>query len=139
MRTMFQFTLIRSRSLTLEMVFYFEVLLEIIDFLELTSAFFPLSTFPAAMLGTQLNYLVTENKIQKNCIIRLDKYLCNTISGRRIVIILVLEVLAEDIGHVIGLFDVFVVCCLMFCNCPTSSSHTIHTHTHTNRQPGGDA
>eukprot|EP00052_Salpingoeca_macrocollata_P000789 m.22292 g.22292 ORF g.22292 m.22292 type:complete len:626 (+) comp10867_c0_seq1:86-1963(+) len=57
---------------------------------------------PSAMLGTQLNHLVTENLIQKNGIIRLDKYLCNVISNRRIVIILGLEVLSPDIGHVIG-------------------------------------
>lgn len=55
------------------------------------------------MLATQLNSLVTSNAIQKNGIIRLTKYLCNTVSGRRIVILLSLEIVSGDIGFMIGI------------------------------------
>lgn len=56
------------------------------------------------MLATQLNSLVTSNAIQKNGIIRLTKYLCNTVSGRRIVILLSLEIVSGDIGFIIGMY-----------------------------------
>lgn len=56
---------------------------------------------PSAMLATQLNEYVTDGRIDRNCIVRVTKYICNTVSGRRIIIILGLEVLAtvaEQIG-----------------------------------------
>ena len=55
----------------------------------------------AAMLATQLNHMVTSNAIQRNGIIKLTKYLCNIVSGRRIVIILGIDVLSGDVGEVI--------------------------------------
>ena len=54
------------------------------------------------MLATQLNHMVTSNAIQRNGIIKLTKYLCNIVSGRRIVIILGIDVLSGDVGEVIG-------------------------------------
>ena len=36
-----------------------------------------------AMLATQLNYMVNENKLDAKAIIRLDKYICNVIQGTR--------------------------------------------------------
>jgi hypothetical protein len=54
------------------------------------------------MLATQLNALVTSNAIQRNGVVRLNKYLCNIVSNRRIVIVLGLDVVAADVGYVIG-------------------------------------
>lgn len=57
---------------------------------------------PSCMLATQLNSLITEDQIQKNGIIRLDKYICNTVSSRRIIIVLQVTVISPDVGHIIG-------------------------------------
>lgn len=57
---------------------------------------------PSAMLATQLNDLISENKIEKNGIVRVTKYICNTVSNRRIVIILGVDIISGDIGHQIG-------------------------------------
>ena len=51
---------------------------------------------PSAMLATQLNHYIEDGKIKKNGIIKLNKYICNAVGGRRIVIILELEVLHEE-------------------------------------------
>ncbi|KAJ3238226.1 Replication factor A protein 1 [Chytriomyces hyalinus] len=40
------------------------------------------------MLATQLNHLITSNQIVKHSVVRIDKMLCNEISGKRILIIL---------------------------------------------------
>eukprot|EP00047_Mylnosiga_fluctuans_P003845 m.231293 g.231293 ORF g.231293 m.231293 type:complete len:640 (+) comp12192_c0_seq1:30-1949(+) len=55
-----------------------------------------------AMLATQLNSLVTNNQIQRNGIVKLTKFLCNTVSNRKIVIMLSVDVLSADIGYMIG-------------------------------------
>ena len=60
------------------------------------------SHIAATMLATQLNALVTSNAIQRNGVVRLNKYLCNIVSNRRIVIVLGLDVVAADVGYVIG-------------------------------------
>ena len=39
--------------------------------------------FLAAMLGTQLNDLVTSNQIEAKAVVQLDKYVCNTIQETR--------------------------------------------------------
>lgn len=39
--------------------------------------------FLAAMLGTQLNDLVTSNQIDVKAVVQLDKYVCNTIQETR--------------------------------------------------------
>ena len=41
------------------------------------------SVFLAAMLGTQLNDLVTSNQIDVKAVVQLDKYVCNTIQETR--------------------------------------------------------
>lgn len=56
----------------------------------------------SAMLATQMNTLVTEEKIKKNAIVRLLKYVCNTVNNRRIIIIINAEVINSDLGHRIG-------------------------------------
>eukprot|EP00742_Colponemidia_sp_Colp-10_P012309 GILJ01013801.1.p1 GENE.GILJ01013801.1~~GILJ01013801.1.p1 ORF type:complete len:633 (-),score=108.41 GILJ01013801.1:50-1948(-) len=46
-----------------------------------------------SMLGTQLNSKVLSHELQQHCIVRLNDFVCNTISGRKIIIILSLDVL----------------------------------------------
>jgi len=39
--------------------------------------------FVAAMLATQLNEKVTSGELDTNCVIQLDKYICNPIQSDR--------------------------------------------------------
>lgn len=52
------------------------------------------------MLATQANHLVAENKLQKGCIVRLKHFQSSAIRGKRIMIVLEMEVLEE-----LGIFD----------------------------------
>ncbi|KAI0076465.1 replication factor-a protein [Panus rudis PR-1116 ss-1] len=52
--------------------------------------------FFQAMLATQLNPLVEEDKIGKNSIVRIDKFTCNLVQDRRLLIILEMVVLEKD-------------------------------------------
>lgn len=56
----------------------------------------------STMLATQLNTMVTSGTLRPNALIRLTKYLCNTVSGRRIVIVLNLDIVLADAGGVLG-------------------------------------
>ena len=56
------------------------------------------------MLATQLNALLTEGALKKNGIVRIRKYVVNDLNGKRIVVIVGLDVLNPDFGYVIGLF-----------------------------------
>jgi replication factor A1 len=56
------------------------------------------------MLATQMNYVVHENKLRKGCFVRLKRFQANSVKGRRIIIVLDLDVLeeygeSEKIGH----------------------------------------
>lgn len=56
----------------------------------------------SAMLATQLNEKVTSGELDTNCVIRLDKYICNPIQpDRRVMIILEVSVIASG-GEVQG-------------------------------------
>ena len=58
-----------------------------------------------AMLATQLNNLVVpDNVLEEFCIIRLNKYQCNNIQGKKVIIILELDILVTgpSIGGKIG-------------------------------------
>ncbi|XP_071946276.1 replication protein A 70 kDa DNA-binding subunit-like [Antedon mediterranea] len=62
----------------------------------------------SAMLGTQLNSLVSDNKLQSKTIIQLDKYICNTIgeTNKKVMIILEVSILSqakEKIGNPVPL------------------------------------
>ena len=57
---------------------------------------------PSAMLGTQLNSLVEEKKITTFSIIKLTKYLVQDVNGRRIIIMLGMDVVTFDHGKAIG-------------------------------------
>ncbi len=57
------------------------------------------------MLATQLNTLINDGSIRKNAVIKLTKYVVNALNGKRIVIILGLEVLDPDAGRVIGMLE----------------------------------
>jgi len=49
--------------------------------------------YQQAMLVTQKNYIVESGKLKNFCICRLDKFICNMVAQRRIVIVLELEIL----------------------------------------------
>ncbi|KAK7071136.1 60S acidic ribosomal protein P1 [Halocaridina rubra] len=58
-----------------------------------------------AMLATQLNSKVQSNEISNNCIVKMVRYLCNTVQeSKKVLIILDLEVLksGSEVGHKIG-------------------------------------
>jgi len=56
------------------------------------------------MLATQLNGLVHEEKLKEYCIFKVNKYQCNNMQGKKVIIILDLEVLQEgsEVGEKIG-------------------------------------
>jgi replication factor A1 len=57
--------------------------------------------FMQAMVATQLNPRVSNEEIKKDTVIQLEDCICNLIQGRRIVIILKVEILSQP-GHQIG-------------------------------------
>ena len=57
--------------------------------------------FMQAMVATQLNPRVSNEEIKKDTVIQLEDCICNLIQGRRIVIILKVEILGQP-GHQIG-------------------------------------
>ena len=56
------------------------------------------------MLATQLNALVHEEKLKEYCIFKVKKYQCNNMQGKKVIIILDLEVLQEgsEVGEKLG-------------------------------------
>ncbi|KAG4423075.1 hypothetical protein IFR04_003851 [Cadophora malorum] len=54
--------------------------------------------FVQSMLATQANHVVHEGKLKKGCIVRLKQYQANAVKGKRILIILDLEVI-ESLGE----------------------------------------
>lgn len=59
----------------------------------------------SAMLATQLNDKITSGELENNCVIRLDKYICNPIqTDRRVMIILEVTVVGtgSEVGGKIG-------------------------------------
>ena len=57
---------------------------------------------PSVMLGTQLNNLVNDGLLKKNAIIKVNKFICNNVGGRKIVIVIALDILVPDLGYTIG-------------------------------------
>ena len=57
---------------------------------------------PSAMVATQLNELLTSEKIKANSFIKVTKFLCNNVSDRRIIIMLGIEVVQTDVDGPIG-------------------------------------
>ena len=57
-----------------------------------------------AMLATQLNNLVSDNVLEEFCVIRVNKYQCNNIQGKKVIIILELDILKSgaSVGQKIG-------------------------------------
>ncbi|KAG0481738.1 hypothetical protein HPP92_012596 [Vanilla planifolia] len=53
------------------------------------------------MLATQMNEIVKSGHLQKGSIVRLTEFFCNTIQGRRIIIVMSMQVLVEK-SEVIG-------------------------------------
>ncbi|EGD81004.1 hypothetical protein PTSG_10947 [Salpingoeca rosetta] len=56
----------------------------------------------SAMLATQLNPMIVNEEVVKNGAIRLKKFMANTVQDRTIIIVLQAEVVAKDLGSVIG-------------------------------------
>jgi replication factor A1 len=57
-----------------------------------------------AMLATQLNNVITDNLVDNNCIIRVNKMQCNIMQGKKVIIILDLDVLRSgtQVGQKLG-------------------------------------
>ncbi|MCJ1477888.1 Replication factor A protein 1 [Lambiella insularis] len=54
-----------------------------------------ISNFVQSMLAIQANHVVTEGKLKKGCFVRLKSFTANSIKGKRILIVLDLDVLEE--------------------------------------------
>ncbi|KAI4134715.1 MAG: hypothetical protein LQ347_001297 [Umbilicaria vellea] len=54
--------------------------------------------FVQSMLATQANYVVHEGKLKKGCFVRLKSFQANSVKGKRIIIVLDLDVL-EELGE----------------------------------------
>lgn len=64
------------------------------------------SHFQQAMVTTKLNELITSGTLKLNCIVCLKQYICNEVQGRKIVIVLDLEVTgmeSERIGNPVNI------------------------------------
>src|SRR5271170_5058805 len=57
---------------------------------------------PLAMLATQWNSILAENKLTKNGVVMLKKYITNSVHNRRIVIIVEVDVLTREMESRIG-------------------------------------
>ncbi|MCJ1251277.1 Replication factor A protein 1 [Trapelia coarctata] len=57
--------------------------------------FSDIRNFVQSMLATQANHVVSEGKLQKGCFVRLNQFQANSYKGKRILIVLDLEVLEE--------------------------------------------
>lgn len=60
--------------------------------------FSDINNFVQSMLATQLNHVVHEGKVRKGCFVRLKSYQANQVKGKRIIIVLDLDVL-EELGE----------------------------------------
>merc|ERR1712196_724457 len=48
------------------------------------------------MFSTQLNVLAQENYIMRNGVITLKEYICNTVQGRKILIVLAISIVSQS-------------------------------------------
>eukprot|EP00729_Bicosta_minor_P006073 gene6073-1463_t len=55
---------------------------------------------PSAMLATQLNHFITNNEVVQNGVIQLDRYICNAVSGIKIIIILGVTVISGAVDPI---------------------------------------
>eukprot|EP00939_MAST-03C_sp_MAST-3C-sp1_P003866 g3866.t1 len=56
--------------------------------------------YQQAMLTTRLNELIKSNTICKGCLLKLSEFICNTVQGRRIVIVMGAQVVGGSIARV---------------------------------------
>ncbi|KAH8704693.1 replication protein A 70 kDa DNA-binding subunit [Talaromyces proteolyticus] len=59
------------------------------------AVFSDISNYVQTMLATQANHFVTDGHLRKGCLVRLKSFQANAVKGKKILIILDLEVLAE--------------------------------------------
>merc|ERR1712137_1061977 len=55
-----------------------------------------------AILSRELNHFVTENTLSTRCFVKLIQFICSEIQGRRIIVVLQLQVVEWKSSHVIG-------------------------------------
>ena len=46
-----------------------------------------------SMLATQMNHLITEGKLEAFSIVRVNNHICNNVNGKKVIILLEIEVL----------------------------------------------
>ena len=58
------------------------------------------------MLATQLNKMVTDSTLDEFCVIKVKRLQCNTMQGKKVIIILDMEVLrpGSQVNHLLKLF-----------------------------------
>ena len=63
-----------------------------------------------AMLATQLNKMVTDSTLDEFCVIKVKRLQCNTMQGKKVIIILDMEVLrpGSQVNHLLKLFMVLI-------------------------------
>lgn len=57
-----------------------------------------------SMLATQMNHFITEGKLEANTIVRVNNHICNNVNGKKVIILLDLEILkaGSEVGKKIG-------------------------------------
>ena len=57
-----------------------------------------------SMLATQMNHFITEGKLEANTIVRVNNHICNNVNGKKVIILLDLEILklGSEVGRKIG-------------------------------------
>ena len=57
-----------------------------------------------SMLATQMNHLITEGKLEAFSIVRVNNHICNNVNGKKVIILLEIEVLkpGSEVGRKIG-------------------------------------
>ena len=63
-----------------------------------------------AMLATQLNKMVTDSTLDEFCVIKVKRLQCNTMQGKKVIIILDMEVLrpGSQVSYLLKLFMVLI-------------------------------
>jgi len=59
-------------------------------------------TYSHAMLAAQLNHLLENEEMKSLAVIEVTKYMCNTLGEKRVLILLGLNVITNDVGEKIG-------------------------------------
>ena len=68
------------------------------------------------MLATQLNKMVTDSTLDEFCVIKVKRLQCNTMQGKKVIIILDMEVLrpGSQVSHLLKLVMVLIIFNIFF-------------------------